>query len=319
MADLEQENESLKAEIGKLKKELNQKDGLIAALESQINILQIYRKESIGSESKQGSLSTTQSANRKKSSRWRAVQEPEPATGSLSPKRSLQPPTRSYEQNRQEVPQLLHSDDILDSGVKTRLDSKISEGNEDDFDEAPTLFRSSKGAIKALPRELSIYNGDGDDVTKYSSSTANLWLEKSEMRDAYNARGVYTGEVSRKEQMPHGKGRMDYHLQGRFYEGEWNKGHWHGFGTIRNARGDYYRGQVVNDLREGKGALTYADGRTFEGTFSKDDAVKGNLTFTDGAKYVGELHNGTRHGYGVYYFAGKYSFGFRRKQPNSMS
>lgn len=81
-------------------------------------------------------------------------------------------------------------------------------------------------------------------------------------------------------------------------------GHWHGYGTIRNAFGDIYRGQVVNDLREGNGKLKYADGRTFEGLFKSDDAVKGTLTFPDGAKYIGELNDGKRHGVGIYYFAG---------------
>ena len=34
----------------------------------------------------------------------------------------------------------------------------------------------------------------------------------------------------------------------------------------------------------------------------QDDPVNGTLTFPDGARYVGELHNGSRHGYGIYYF-----------------
>lgn len=83
-------------------------------------------------------------------------------------------------------------------------------------------------------------------------------------------------------------------------------GHWHGYGTIRNAFGDIYRGQVVNDLREGKGRLEYSDGRVFEGLFKSDDAVKGTLTFPDGAKYIGELNDGKRHGVGIYYFAGEW-------------
>lgn len=73
----------------------------------------------------------------------------------------------------------------------------------------PGNLRSSNGAIKALPRELSIFNSESDDVTKYSTDDGKLvTLEKTEMRDAYNARGLYTGQVNRKEQLPDGKGTM---------------------------------------------------------------------------------------------------------------
>jgi hypothetical protein len=301
MTSLQEENDNLKVEVKELKKELVQRDHFIAALESQLNHLKILRRESeTSSITEEGSRDTL--SNKSLSLTKRASHE-----DSLSPF-PLEPPRRSFEVS----PSLIKSHDILELGIGTRLDSKIMEGNEDgdgeDSDmgkEKRNLLRSSKGAIKALPRELSIINSDSDDVTKYSRASGNFRLEKAEMRDAYNARGIYTGDISRKEQMPHGKGRMDYHLQGRFYEGDWNMGHWHGFGIIRNSYGDYYRGQVVNDLREGKGRLEYADGRVFEGSFKADDEVKGTLTFPDGAKYVGELNDGKRHGLGIYYFSGE--------------
>ena len=149
-------------------------------------------------------------------------------------------------------------------------------------DEAGNNLRSQTGTIKALPRELSIFNSDDDDITQYSQDDGNLKVtENSEMRDAYNARGIYTGQVSRKHQLPHGRGRMVYHHQGRSYEGEWNTGHWHGSGVTRNALGDCYEGQFVNDLKEGEGRLEYADGRVFEGLFKQDDAIKGNEVFSN--------------------------------------
>jgi hypothetical protein len=288
---LEEENDNLKSELKLLTKELAQRDHYIGALESQLNHLKIRRRESeMSSMTGEGSGDTI-------------------SNKSLSPF-PQKPPKRSFEGSSLSL--VKNPDIILESGIGTRLDSKIMEGNENDDGEdldvgkeKRNLVRSSKGAIKALPRELSIINSDSSDVTKYSNASGPFRLEKSEMRDAYNARGLYTGEISRKEQMPHGKGRMDYHLQGRFYEGDWNMGHWHGFGIIRNHYGDYYRGEVNNDLREGKGRLEYCDGRVFEGSFKVDDAVKGTLTFPDGAKYVGELNDGKRHGVGTYYFSGE--------------
>lgn len=164
-------------------------------------------------------------------------------------------------------------------------------------------LKSSRGAIKALPRELSIANDDDDEVTKYSVDDGNptFEMEKTEMRDAYNARGLYTGTVSRKQQLPHGKGTMEYHLAGRIYSGDWHMGHWHGRGVIRTSEG-VYEGEVFNDLKEGVGVFCYQGGRRFEGIFEKDEAVHGTLTFPDKSRYVGELSNGTRHGKGTYYF-----------------
>jgi hypothetical protein len=230
-------------------------------------------------------------------------------------------------------PRLLNRNDVLQSGVGTVLTESIeeeaysnSEGRgeasknsetDDGADSDGGVVEGSeeangrrglnktKGAIKTLPRELSIFNSDDDDVTKYSmdDNMPTYHLESStEMRDAYNARGLYTGSVSKSQQMPHGRGRMKYHHQGRSYEGDWVFGHWHGVGRIQNANGDVYEGQVQNDLREGKGKLFYADGRIFDGKFQEDDPVYGTLSFPDGARYVGELHNGARHGYGIYYF-----------------
>jgi hypothetical protein len=165
-------------------------------------------------------------------------------------------------------------------------------------------FKTDKAAIKALPRELSIYNNEDDDVTKYSvdDGQPTYLVEKCEFRDAYNVRGVFTGSIHRASGMPHGFGKMVYHLGGRYYEGDWFMGHWHGKGIFRNQEGDVYEGHMVNDLKEGTGKLTYADGRIFTGNFDDDEAVEGTIKFPDGARYEGQLHNGARHGYGVYHF-----------------
>jgi hypothetical protein len=258
---------------------------------------------------------------------------PKPRSGATSTSRSspehafsssLHPPSRSYVEMQQPLPvrpttrhsaPLFNRQNLLESGIGTLLEGSIMEEEAEDDEEEeeeesePVVSRrrvlqTAKGAIKALPRELSIFNSEDDDVTKYSidDGMSTYELEKTEMRDAYNARGLYSGTVSRAEQMPHGRGRMEYHHQGRCYEGDWHMGHWHGAGMIRNAVGDVFNGQVVNDLKEGEGQMNFADGRVFHGRFIQDEAVEGTLIFPDGGKYVGEVHNGARHGHGVYWF-----------------
>ena len=159
-------------------------------------------------------------------------------------------------------------------------------------------------AIKALPRELSILNSADDDITCYSKGKEDTYeVENMDMRDAFNYRGVYTGTVSRCSLMPHGRGIMRYQFGGRSFEGDWCQGQWHGQGIMRNAHGDVYEGQLVNDLKDGPGTLTYADGRVLTGRFKDGYCDNGQLLFPDGSIYEGELRDGKRNGLGVYHFA----------------
>lgn len=184
-----------------------------------------------------------------------------------------------------------------------------------------SCFQTGTAAIKALPRELSIanhlnyLNDDDDDVkndndrrgdVEQKQQSEKYEVVNTEFFDAYNSRGIYTGTVQRATQMPHGKGKMVYHkggsAGGRYYDGDWHVGHWHGYGIIRDADGDIYEGQVVNDLKEGIGTIEFTDGRSFRGKFRQDEASEGTMSYIDGAQYTGELHHGNRHGKGVYRF-----------------
>ncbi len=179
-------------------------------------------------------------------------------------------------------------------------------------------FQTGTAAIKALPRELSIENSsnllnddehddDGGDDSEHRHQSEKYEVVNTECIDAYNTRGIYSGTVQRATQMPHGRGKMVYHkggsAGGRYYEGDWHVGHWHGYGIIRDADGSVYKGQVVNDLKEGIGSMKFSDGRVFQGEFRQDEACKGTMSYVDGAQYKGELHHGNRHGFGVYRFA----------------
>ena len=182
-------------------------------------------------------------------------------------------------------------------------------------------FQTGTAAIKALPRELSISNhtnylNDDDDSNARGDNSRHLEQKQkpetyevinTEFMDAYNSRGIYSGTVQRSSQMPHGKGKMKYHQGGssggRYYDGDWHVGHWHGYGVIRDADGDIYEGQVVNDLKEGIGTMQFTDGRIFQGEFRQDEASEGTMSYIDGAQYEGELHHGNRHGFGVYRFS----------------
>jgi hypothetical protein len=167
-----------------------------------------------------------------------------------------------------------------------------------------------KTAVKGLPREGSIENHSDDDITVYPevnpayNPSTPLEVHHRQVLDACNERGLYTGSLHRKTHLPDGYGTMKYHKGPREYAGDWEHGHWHGHGTLRNASGDVYEGPFCKDEREGTaGTLTYADGRVFTGRFRKDAAREGKLIFPDASYYEGLMQNGKRNGFGLYVFS----------------
>lgn len=240
---LEEDNTTLRAEVNQLRQELKERDQFIALLSSQLTNLQLMMQKESGMYSVSDIPSVT--TNFLSLSR-RRVGDEAPNSPHL-----LEPPRRSLEV----APNIAAADELFGSGPGTRLHSRTTEEaekcrygdsngtNKNEKDKpsktakgTPTLtnqnqggvgdshsnetgkvkaFQSAKGAIKALPRELSIINGDSDEITKYSLASGIFRLEWAEMRDAYNARGLYTGSVSRRQQLPHGIGRMEYHLQSK--------------------------------------------------------------------------------------------------------
>lgn len=110
----------------------------------------------------------------------------------------------------------------------------------------------------------------------------------------FNKGDVYTGEVDEKG-LPHGRGQMDYKLNGYYatYEGEWEhgersgRGHYHKFSSGGGARHSYeYEGEWLHDMENGEGVST------------KSDEVGIHLS-TVSEVYTGTFKDGKRHGHGI--------------------
>jgi hypothetical protein len=81
-----------------------------------------------------------------------------------------------------------------------------------------------------------------------------------------------------------------------------------GTGTYRYNGTSKYTGQFQNNLRHGKGKMTYQDGNVYDGPFvlGKKQGENGAMTFAaNGDKYVGQWKNDQPNGKGKYYFATK--------------
>ena len=128
----------------------------------------------------------------------------------------------------------------------------------------------------------------------------------------------------------HGIGKQVF-ANGAKYKGEFKNGMSNGYGIFTFANGDKYEGFFKNDLFDGKGSLTYANGDgyygyfkkdifhgkgtlhftlgdivSFEGLFSDNIPKTGELVFSNGDIYTGEVNQELYpHGNGSYIFYNK--------------
>ena len=65
-----------------------------------------------------------------------------------------------------------------------------------------------------------------------------------------------------------------------------------------------YEGTFSQNLFEGKGKLTYKDGKCYEGDFVQGKKHgNGTMVFSNGNKYIGQWANDWQHGVGIYFTA----------------
>lgn len=84
---------------------------------------------------------------------------------------------------------------------------------------------------------------------------------------------VYSGQRNGKG-LRHGEGLMTW-PSGDRYEGQFNRWHIEGEGTIRYAvDGSSYSGLWFNDVYEGRGVVTTAGGTTYKGIFKAGQLVQ---------------------------------------------
>lgn len=318
---LVRENQRLKKEVCRLLEEAREKDALISTLESQIMALVVDGRDT-SSNSKRSSRNSLSKSNSKSNGSHQNAALVEDDDIESDAESATESKRTSVFTTRTSVTSSLCPPKRITVEMRHPPAPVAPEPRKQNWSLPPskpsrkTCFQKSTAAIKALPRELSISNhsrhlfDDEDDSSveeKEEPLSETYQVTKMEFIDAYNSRGIYSGTVQRATQMPHGKGKMIYHrggrVGGRYYDGYWHVGHWHGTGVLRDASGDIYEGAFVNDLREGVGTIQFTDGRIFQGIFREDEASNGTMSYIDGAEYEGELHHGNRHGFGVYRFS----------------
>ncbi|MBX7057214.1 MAG: hypothetical protein K1X75_04065 [Leptospirales bacterium] len=132
---------------------------------------------------------------------------------------------------------------------------------------------------------------------------------------------IYSGGF--REGRPHGNGSVIL-KNGERYEGQWVEGRKEGAGVYTYQDGFIYRGRWTDNRRQGRGELEWPDGTrysgewldglmdghgelslpgsiTLRGVYRKGRLVegKGLLRGEDGHRYLGDVHEGRRNGFGV--------------------
>mmetsp|Transcript_9020 Transcript_9020/g.14473 ORF Transcript_9020/g.14473 Transcript_9020/m.14473 type:complete len:310 (+) Transcript_9020:3-932(+) len=195
----------------------------------------------------------------------------------------------------------------------------FDEDDEDD-ENGPRKALHNAPFAKRLPMEENFDSDDEDDtnpennfvspkklksrVTKSTSKSPRklLKVENQVVHDKYGDGGMYTGQISASDRLPHGFGKMEYD-NGRYFAGNWKGGRWHGNGKWVNPNGDSYEGNFVYDAREGKGVYRWKNGNVYSGDFKEDKREgKGTFNFANGNVYTGDFVNGIFEGKGKYKF-----------------
>lgn len=102
------------------------------------------------------------------------------------------------------------------------------------------------------------------------------------------------------------KARIIY-PSGDTYEGEITSNYLrNGYGTYRYKNGDEYQGQWSNNQQSGEGKYVEKgkvtkEGKWVEGKLS--DVEETTQIYDNGEKYIGDVRNGSRDGFGIYYFS----------------
>lgn len=129
-------------------------------------------------------------------------------------------------------------------------------------------------------------------------------VDSKKLADANRDTGVYSGSISRTDNLPNGTGIMHYD-NGKYYKGEWEDGNWHGTGLLLSANGDRYQGDFVHSTRHGYGVYSYDNGDTYDGAFNADKPHGiGIFKFADHSVYQGGFKFGSFDGQGWYEFDG---------------
>ena len=157
-----------------------------------------------------------------------------------------------------------------------------------------------------------ILNGKGEVIKIDENRRKNIYsgdivnFKKEGKGEEKTCDYSYKGDFS--NDLKHGKGKIYYHNNGDYYEGEFTRGEITGKGFYSWKNKHTYYGDFIKGKMHGKGIYKWPDGNEYEGEYIKN-IKEGNGVFKwkDGRIYKGICKNGRPHGKGILTING-YSF-----------
>lgn len=163
---------------------------------------------------------------------------------------------------------------------------KCFEGNFKD-----NIFQDGPGKIIEIDEDGS--------KTVYDGYIENMKRQGKGMEE----KKKYTYQGSFNDDLKHGKGKIIFHEDDSYYEGDFNKGQITGYGTFHYKDKSCYDGEFLNGKMHGHGIFKWPDKSEFEGNYNQNlKEGFGEYRWKSGKKYQGNHKDGKRHGKGVYIY-----------------
>lgn len=155
-----------------------------------------------------------------------------------------------------------------------------------------------RAAAEAAKAKVGKFGWGEPDVYDLNSSEDELepfkppWIDARELPTPWER---YVGGFRKGKR--HGARFRCRLADGTLYEGNMTQDKFNGHGTFKYPNGDVYTGTIRDNVRTGRGVLTYADGTVYEGEFH-DEHPHGHGTrrFPNGDYFVGTWRHGVKHG-----------------------
>ena len=130
-----------------------------------------------------------------------------------------------------------------------------------------------------------VYDGD------WTNDKANGIGTMRFINSVYNISSEYIGEWQ--DGYFHGQGKLSFST-GNYYDGSWVEGFKMGAGRVYTEYwdGEIYEGETFNNDRRGLGKLTYPNGDVYVGEMNVHPNGKGTMTYADGRIVTGVFKNG---------------------------
>jgi hypothetical protein len=158
--------------------------------------------------------------------------------------------------------------------------------------------------VSKIQRESPLKYSE-EDLEKFEVSKKRVSLAPIKLKNG----DIYAGEWT-KQQIMEGEGLMIKAGSGKVFDGIWKDGeivhgrifypgeiHYEGeiSNEVPNGRGILnmpkicYKGEFMEGKKHGQGAIHFADGTRFIGTFQNDNAINGIILWPQGCSYEGEV------------------------------